>query len=176
MASSLSARANGTHLMHYEAARQAVAKAWKIDEVKAIRAEADARRAAAKVAKDKRLEADAAAIRLRAERRLDQLIEAQRKLIGLAKGGWWDLAGQIWPRKDGPPTPWREAGIDKHLAKQCAQSAGCLDDDTERDAGFEAMRADVAEGGRVGPDIISDKPRGTLGTGENEWYTPQEFL
>jgi hypothetical protein len=125
-------------LGYYEKACRAVAEALSVDELKKIRIEAEAIRAAAKVAKNRTMEADATAIRMRAVRRLDQLIEAQKATVGLAKGG------KPYQRKptgvaDTPVATLAMQGIDKNLAKQ-ARVLGALSAEK-----FEAVVADARD-------------------------------
>jgi len=68
-------------------ARRALATAKSVTEVKDVRDKADGMRVYAKQAKNKSLELDAAEIRFRAERRLGEFMIAQKKTVGLAKGG-----------------------------------------------------------------------------------------
>ena len=74
-------------LVRYYAARRAVAEAKAVDEVKEIRNAAIAMAAYARQAKDRGMEADAAEIRMRATRRLGEMLDQQKKTVGLAKGG-----------------------------------------------------------------------------------------
>jgi hypothetical protein len=109
-------------LVLYERARSALAAAKRSDEVKKIIDVARAIKAAAHIAKNQDLEADAMALRMRAELRLGELIEAQKRTVGLNKGaaGGGTKAsprGPFTDPRDKRPTL-REAGIDKHLAQR----------------------------------------------------------
>ncbi|MBZ9973489.1 phage N-6-adenine-methyltransferase [Mesorhizobium sp. BR-1-1-8] len=168
-----------TGLVIYDAAVRALAAAKSVDEVKDWRNKSEAMRAYAKQAKNKQMETDAAEIRIRAERRLGELMAAQRE-IGLLKPGGDMGANQYeaWVA-DGPkPITLVEAGIDKHLADRARKSAAIPE--TE----FEGIVSDwrdriEQENERVTVNILeagNKHVRGTLGTGENEWYTPAQFI
>src|SRR4051812_26141673 len=73
-------------LLKYDAACRAIAEAKSTDEAKEIRNKSIALAAYARQAKNKDLEADAIEIRLRATRKLGQLIQAQKKTVGLNRG------------------------------------------------------------------------------------------
>jgi hypothetical protein len=73
-------------LAKYDAACVAIAECKAVDEAKHIRDHSEAMRAYAKQVGNKQLEADAWEIRLRAERRIGELIEEQKKTVGLAAG------------------------------------------------------------------------------------------
>jgi N6-adenosine-specific RNA methylase IME4 len=107
------------HLVHYDAACKALAKAVAVDEVMVIRGEAAQLAAAARVANNHKAEADAVALRMRATRRLGQLMQAQKESVGLATGGEHGGRCRIdGSRKD--PSIQRPTlamqGIGKHLA------------------------------------------------------------
>src|SRR5688500_12667898 len=70
----------------YDNACKALAEAKAVDEVREIRATAEAMRAYAKQADNRQMELDAAEIRIRAERRLGELMAAQGETIGKAAG------------------------------------------------------------------------------------------
>ena len=165
-------------LAKYDAACRALAEAKNVDEVRAIRDAADAMRAAARVARNKQLEVDAAEIRFRAERRLGELIAAQRETVGLAKGGQpYQSTGSKADPVEAAPTL-AEAGIDKHLADRARKMAAVPQ------AKFDGMIGDwrdrvEAENERVTTNLLAvgeKHVRGTFGTGENEWYTPDQYL
>jgi hypothetical protein len=112
-------------LQFYDAAKAALSKAVRVDEVKKIHDKAAAYKAAAKIAKDKTLEADAAEIRMRAERRLGELMEQQKKTVGLNKGGGDKKSKHRDSTKPGGNTKptLKEAGIDKNLAQRARSAA-----------------------------------------------------
>jgi hypothetical protein len=124
----------------------------------------------ARQAKNRDLEADAVEIRLRATRRLDQLRQAQKETVGLAKGGENYKSTGL---SDNPVLPTLASqGIDKNLAHQ-ARTLG-----SQSDAVFEKTVALARDGvTRAAALAVGVKPpRGTAGTGENEWYTPQRYI
>lgn len=119
-----------TALVRYEAARQALADARSVDDVKEIRDVAEAMRAYARQAKNKGLELDAREIRWRAERRLGEIIRAQKATAGLNEGGR--------PKKT-PSTgegvskaTLEEAGIDYKLSSRSQQYAAMDEDSFDR--------------------------------------------
>ena len=103
-----------TQLTKYDDACRAIAAAKSTDEVRKIRLSADALRAYARQAKNRILELDAIEIRIRAERRVGELMDLQRKSVGLAKGHRYRSAGTS--DVDAPAPTLAEAGIDDHLA------------------------------------------------------------
>jgi hypothetical protein len=82
-----------TALIRYDAARKAIAAAYRVDEAKKIRDKAEAVRTYAKLAGDLQLQNQACEIRLRAERRAGQLLLDMEKNPG--------TRGTGRPRKDG---------------------------------------------------------------------------
>jgi N6-adenosine-specific RNA methylase IME4 len=119
-------------LIRYDKACHALAAAKSVDEVKNIRNESIAIAAYAKQAKNHSLEADAVVIRLRATRRLGQIVQAQKKTVGLAEPGR--------RRKNGlsknPIKPTLASqGIDKNLAHQGRTLSALSDKKFEQLAG-----------------------------------------
>ena len=82
-----------TALIRYDAARKAIASAYRVDEAKKIRDKAEAVRTYARLAGDLQLQNQACEIRLRAERRAGQLLLEMEKNPG--------TRGTGRPRKDG---------------------------------------------------------------------------
>jgi phage N-6-adenine-methyltransferase len=163
-------------LRRYEAACRAIAEAKSIDEVKDIRDKAEAMRAYARQAKNKQLEVDAAEIRFRAERRLGEMIAAQRDAGLLAKAGRPEIGSERDPIYSTPTLS--DSGIDKHLADRARKYAAIPEHEFEARL---AERRDAVEkaNARVTVDLMAagaSHLRGTSGTGENEWYTPDEYI
>ena len=71
-----------TALIRYDAARKAIASAYRVDEAKKIRDKAEAVRTYAKLAGDLEMQNMAAEIRIRAERRAGQLLSDMEKNPG----------------------------------------------------------------------------------------------
>jgi hypothetical protein len=126
----------------YDAAKAALAKAVKADEVKAIHDKAKAIKAAAKIAGDKSMEADAAEIRARAERRLGEMMAAQPK----AKPP--NPKRRVIKKPDDPLTL-DEAGIDKNLAHRARSAWGMSEKDFADEV--ESLREQILSGWRSAP-------------------------
>jgi phage N-6-adenine-methyltransferase len=174
-------RDNFPPLARYEAACRALAEAKSIDEVRDIRDQAAALRAYAQQAKNKQLEQDAIEIRWRAERRIGEIIAAQKETVGLASGGEHGGRKKIDGSRTDPsiqrPTL-AEAGIDKHLADRARKLAAIPAAEFEERIDDWRARIDV-ENERVTANLLAsgaNHVRGTFGTGENEWFTPVEYI
>ena len=163
----------------YETACHALAQAKTTDEVKDLRDKSEAMRAYAHQAKNRQLEIDAAEIRIRAERRLGELIRQQKETVGLNEGG-------RPPEKTGadvepvykPPTL-ADAGIDKKLSSHAQKVAAIPEDEFEGIVGEWRETLETANE-RVTTNILKAAEQAhnhrAQGTGENEWYTPNEYL
>jgi ParB family chromosome partitioning protein len=159
----------------YDAAKRAVAKARSVDEVKKIKQEAEQRRAYAKIAKDKVMLIDAEEIRARATRRLGQLMQAQAATVGLAKGARVKGTKRGTTRVFRQPASLAEAGIDKNLADHARKL--CKLDDDAFEAKVEEWREDAqADSGIIVPYLLKPHSLRTLGTGNNEWHTPEDYI
>ena len=128
----MSARDEGeVALVRYDALCRELAEAVRVDEVKNILDAAVAMRAYAKQAKNREAEANAIELRMRATRKLDRLVQAQKKTIGLAKGG------QPYQRRPtglpaNPVATLAMQGIDKTLAHQARVLGRLSEPDFER--------------------------------------------
>ncbi len=123
-------------LVKYEAAKHAIATAKAVDEVKLIHDKARAIAAAARIAKDHQLEIDASEIRIRAERRLGEMIQAQKKTVGLNTGTRGQRLTRVTggaiaepPESDKPTLA--DAGIDKKLSSRSQSIASIPEDEFE---------------------------------------------
>lgn len=111
-------------LVRYDAAVRALAAALSVDEVKNIRARADAMKAYARQANDQKMIVDATALKRRAERRLGEIMQQQAIAVGKAKppppAG---RNGRVIEKPDHMPPTLAEAGIDKNLAHRARKAA-----------------------------------------------------
>jgi hypothetical protein len=105
------------HLVRYERACRAVAKARTVDEVQEIASNADVRLRQASEEQATRARRHRIRIRIRAERRWGELMQGAGRTIGRAKGGqpYQLTATGLRQNPVGTPTL-AEAGIDKNLA------------------------------------------------------------
>jgi protein gp37 len=132
-------------LILYDAACRAIAEARSVDEAKDIRDKSIAMAAYARQARNRDLEADAVEIRMRATRKLDQLRQAQKKSVGLNRGGRPAKTGV----SDTPVLPTLASqGIDKNLAKE-GRKLGALSEEQFEQTVAEAREAGTSAVGKV---------------------------
>ena len=134
------------NLTAYENARQALTAAVDVDEVKGILDISIAMAVYAKQAKDEDLIAKATEIRKRAERRLGEMIEAQKKTVGLAKA-WSAEENRVVEDPISKTPTLEEAGIDKHLADRARKAAKMPEDKFEAEIQKASTMAVAAAGG-----------------------------
>lgn len=144
-----------TELVKYEEARRLLAEAVAVDEVQAIRSQAEAMRAYARQAKDRDMEIAAAQIRFRAERRLGEMIVAQKETVGLAKGGtpYRNSTCSDAEQVETPVPTLEQAGIDRKLSSRAQRMAAI---EPERfEALLERHREEVEAGNnKVSVDLM----------------------
>jgi len=176
----LSPIGDASALMRYDVACRALAEARNVDEVKDFRDKAEAMRAYARQAKNRQLETDAAEIRIRAERRIGELMAAQKEAGLINRGAQGTGSNQHEVRVSAQPAPptLAEVGIDKNLADRARKLAAVPA--AEFEGRVQQWRDEVREvSDRVTVNLLASGDRhvrGTFGTGENEWYTPADFI
>ncbi len=176
------------HLVCWDAARVALldacrglAEANVSDEVQAIGNVGEAMRAYGAAANDKNAEIDGAEIRIRAERRLGELLIAQKETVGLnrgaAAGGKKDgpRGAYVEPRDSSPTLA--EAGIGKKLSSRAQELARLPVVEFEGLMQKWRARAET-KAERVTTSLLRGNGNYSkaIFTGENEWYTPTEYL
>lgn len=150
-------------LTRYEAARQALAEARRVDEVKEIRDKALALAEYAKQAKDTQLLNEATEIRLRAERRAGEIL-AEREM---AKGGeqYHQDTGS-----DLTPVPTLAAdGLTKTQSSRWQKLARLPEEKFE-------IRVEHAKSRVAGMTTSAPSYAKAEYTGENEWFTPAPWI
>jgi hypothetical protein len=104
---------------------------------------------------------------MRAERRLGEIIKAQKETVGLAKPPGINQYVHRVSEKPDAPISLADAGIDKNLANRARKAARYDGQD------FEDR---VAEGRAKIQDLVKDITHMPDFTGDNEWYTPPEYI
>lgn len=163
-------------LVKYDAACRAVAEARSIDEVKDIYDKSIAIMAYARQAENKELEADAFEIRQRAKRKLGELLIERKETEGFnpgtrTVGGGGFSGGYIKEPPEDKPTLEEQLGRKKSAAKKLSSQAQKLASISE-----EEFEKDLAEQRQEFIDKDQEHIKGTFGSGDNEWYTPKEYI
>lgn len=136
----------------FETARQALAQARNVDEVMAVRDQAERLKLYAKQAKDRTLVADAAEINLRAERKLGGMIASAKAAGEIAEGR---------PRKKGTESEQfsrvtlEEAGIDRKLSAKSQKIAALPE------SAFEETINQARDKIVSGAALVIDRPAAT---------------
>ena len=158
-----------TDLVRYEAARRALAEAHRVDEVKDIRNKAVAMQEYAKQAKDTQLLKHATDIRLRAERRAGELLAEMPKATG-ARGSGSNQHQVRSPPATAPATETlADLGITKTQSAKWQRLAALPEDKFE--IRVEHAKARVENMTTSAPGNSKEEY-----TGENEWFTPAEYI
>jgi hypothetical protein len=144
------AGSRGEHgLLRYETARAALAECRRVDEVLAIKNDAERLKLLARQAKDRELWADAAELTLRAKRQLGLLLAKAKEAGQVAVGRPQEKGSGENPFQGGSASTYRrvtlsEAGIDKRLANEARKAAAIPDDAFE--IAVENLRSRVIAG------------------------------
>jgi hypothetical protein len=156
-------------LTRYDAARFALSEARRVDEVKDIRDKAIAMQAYAKQAKDTQLLEDATELRLRAEARAGELLATTPKAVGGEHGGKPKIDGSR--SRPSIPTPTlADLKITKTQSSKWQKLAALPPEKFE--IRVEHAKARIANMSTSAPGLLH---KGDY-TGENEWYTPGEWI
>lgn len=146
-----------SELALFEVAREALAEAVRIDEVKSIRDRAQQARLYARQAKDRTLLANASTLQLRAERRLGELLTSAKAAGELSRGGRPAHETMETGSEEEPVSAvvtLAEAGIDKKLSASAQRWARL--GEAEFETALEDVRQRIVSGGAV---AVNPRPR-----------------
>ena len=155
-------------LIKYDAMINAISVCVSVDEVKDILDKSVALEMYAKQAKNFDAERKCATVRVRAERQCGILIKKMDKHKG---GRPTETPSELVGGIESPKTL-KDMGIDYKESVQFQKLA-----DIDEDVFEERIQAVLAEDAqKPTASKIINNVRGTTGTGENEWYTPPQFI
>jgi phage N-6-adenine-methyltransferase len=161
--------ASVTSLAKISEARRALASAQTLEDILSIRDQAKALEACLKIVGES-LEAanDAAEVKLRAERKAGEMLAAMEKNAGAATPGTrsQDVTAL--------PPSLSDLGIDKMQSSRWQREAK-VDDETFEQylASCREQQREITQSGLL---KIANGSHVSLNSGENEWYTPPEYI
>lgn len=152
----------GTQLALFAVAKEALAEARRVDEVRDVRDQAERIRLYGQQANDRTIIADATDIIMRAERRLGELLRSahQTGQLGIGRPArsnvGEDDAGDVEGAEIGVPSrvTLKEAGISKKLSTRSQKLAGL--EETAFEAAMQAARDKILSGGAAVVNPLKD--------------------
>ncbi len=163
----------GISLAHYQRMCVAIAEAGAVDEVKDIRDRALALEDYSKRAKNTELEAVVVRIRIRAERRAGELLRDMPKAKGAAEPG--TSRGVTPSDATRASHPLSDLGISYDQSSRWQKLADVPFERFERALAKTEKKLSTTGIIKLGLSVVDENHRAG-GTGENEWYTPAEYV